>query len=287
MKIITTIAEVRDCVRAARQDGKRIGLVPTMGALHAGHGSLIERAVAECGFAAVSIFVNPTQFGPNEDFARYPRTFQEDTAYCEKLSVDVIFAPTSQEMYPCEPLTWVNVEKLTDGLCGAARPGHFRGVTTVCAKLFNIINPDIAYFGQKDAQQAIVIRRMVADLNMPLEICICPTVREPDGLAVSSRNRYLSPDQRCRAVCLFQALEHCRKRTAGGCRDAETLVKEMQDIIERAGGRIDYISIVDAETLESVDMLGLHNLVALAVTIGTTRLIDNCTLDLNAGPKGV
>jgi pantoate--beta-alanine ligase len=287
MKIAATIAEVRDCVHAARQNGKRIGLVPTMGALHAGHGSLIDRAVHECGFVVVSIFVNPTQFGPNEDLAQYPRTLDQDAAFCEKLGADIIFAPTSREIYPRTQQTWVDMEKLTDKLCGAVRPGHFRGVTTVCAKLFNITDPDAAYFGQKDAQQAIVIQRMVADLNMPLEICVCPIVREPDGLAMSSRNRYLSPDERRRAVCLFEALEHCRKRVMGGCRDTRALVEEMQTIIERCKGCIDYVSIVDAETLESVSLLGSHNLVALAVYIGSTRLIDNCRLDLNVASKEV
>ena len=281
MKIVTTVAEVRDCVHAARQSGKRIGLVPTMGALHAGHGSLIERAVRECGFAVVSIFVNPTQFGPTEDLARYPRLFEQDAAYSERLGADLVFAPTPEEMYPRPQQTWVDVEKLTEGLCGAARPGHFRGVTTVCAKFFNIVTPDVAYFGQKDAQQAIVIRRMVADLNMPLEICVCPIVREPDGLAMSSRNRYLSPDERRRAVCLFHALESCRRRIAEGWRDAGTLITEMRQIIETHGGRIDYVYIVDAETLESVETLGSPSLAALAVFFGATRLIDNCRLDLN------
>lgn len=287
MKIITTIAEARDCVRASRRDGKRIGLVPTMGALHAGHGALIERAVAECDFVVVSLFVNPTQFAPTEDLARYPRTFEQDKAYCEKLGADVIFAPAAGEMYPQEQITWVTVEKLTDKLCGASRPGHFRGVTTVCAKLFNITTPNVAYFGQKDAQQAVVIRRMVADLNLPLEIRVCPIVREPDGLAMSSRNRYLSPDERQRAVCLHQALEHSRQRAAEGCRDAATLISEMQAIIENARGRIDYINIVDTETLESVARIVQPCLVALAVHIGSTRLIDNCILDLKAVSNGV
>lgn len=281
MEIVSTIAEVRRSVAAARQEGKRIGLVPTMGALHAGHGSLIERAVQDCGFVIVTIFVNPTQFGPNEDLDKYPRTFQQDKAYCSQLGVDLIFAPTPEEMYPRQQQTWVDVEKLTDCLCGAHRPGHFRGVTTVCTKFFNIITPDIAYFGQKDAQQAIVIRRMVADLNMPLEICVCPIVREPDGVALSSRNRYLSPDERRRAVCLSQALRQCRHDVAKGCRDAQVLMDHMREIIEKSGGCIDYISIVDPETLEQVSILGPHSLVALAVFIGATRLIDNCLLDLN------
>jgi len=281
MKIVSTIAEVRKIIAAARHDGKRIGLVPTMGALHAGHGSLIERAVQDCGFVIVTIFVNPTQFGPSEDLAKYPRTFQQDTAYCTQLGADLIFAPAPEEMYPRQQQAWVDVEKLTDGLCGASRPGHFRGVTTVCTKFFNIITPDIAYFGQKDAQQVIVIRRMVTDLNMPLEICVCPIVREPDGLALSSRNRYLSPDERRRAVCLNQALQRCRQEVAKGCRDVHMLIDPIREIIEKNDGHIDYISIVDADTLEQVSILGPHTLVALAVFIGATRLIDNCLLDLN------
>jgi len=287
MQIITTITEMRSCIQAARQRGLRIGLVPTMGALHAGHGSLIERAVRECGFVVVSIFVNPTQFGPNEDLAKYPRTFEADAAYCRQLGAAAIFAPTTEQMYPQPQLAWVEVEKLTDGLCGASRPGHFRGVTTVCAKLFNIITPDIAYFGQKDAQQAIVIQRMAADLNMPLEIRVCPIVREPDGLAMSSRNRYLSADERRRAVCLSQALQWCQERIAGGCTDASALIGTMREMIQSQGGRIDYIQIVDAQTLEPVLQIRGRVLIAMAVYIGTTRLIDNCVIDLKADEKVV
>jgi len=287
MKIISTIAEVSQCVRAARQAGQRIGLVPTMGALHAGHGSLIERAVRECGFVVVSIFVNPTQFGPGEDLDKYQRPFEADVAFCQRLGVDVLFAPTPEQMYPNPQQTWVAVEKLTDGLCGATRPGHFRGVTTVCAKLFNITMPEVAYFGQKDAQQAIVVKRMVADLNMPLDICVCPIVREPDGLAMSSRNRYLTPDERSGAVCLYEALEHCRREVAAGGRQADKLIEQMRGIIEKKGGRVDYIFIVDTETLEQVSVVGLQALVALAAFFGSTRLIDNCILDLNTAQKGV
>jgi len=179
------------------------------------------------------------------------------------------------------------VAKLTDGLCGAMRPGHFRGVTTVCAKLFNITMPDVAYFGQKDAQQAIVIKRMVADLNMPLDICVCPIVREPDGLAMSSRNRYLAPDERARAVCLHEALEHCRRQAAAGSRQADKLIEQMWAIIEKKGGCVDYIYIVDPETLEQVSVVGSQSLVAAAVFFGSTRLIDNCILDLNTIQKSV
>ena len=287
MKIISTISDIRDEVGQARRAGRRIGLVPTMGALHAGHGALIERAVRDCGFVVVSIFVNPTQFGPREDFTQYPRTMEQDAAYCETLGVDAIFAPSAQEMYAGPQQTWVDVERLTDGLCGMSRPGHFRGVTTVCAKLFNIILPDVAYFGQKDAQQAIVIRRMVEQLNFPLDICVCPIVREPDGLAMSSRNRYLSPEQRSRAVCLYRALEHCRDQVARGCRDAGRLIGQMREIVELAGGRVDYICIVDAKTLEPKPAISCEILVALAVFFGSTRLIDNCLLDLNTPENSV
>jgi len=192
MEIAKTIESVRSLVKAARSRGKKIGFVPTMGALHIGHISLIEAAVKTCDFVVVSIFVNPTQFGPGEDLEKYPRPIDADLEICRKGGVNVVFAPTAEQMYPAENLTWVDVEKLTEPLCGQSRPWHFRGVTTVCAKLFNIVAPDIAFFGQKDAQQAIVIKRMAADLNMPLEIVICPTIRQPDGLAVSSRNQYLT-----------------------------------------------------------------------------------------------
>ena len=287
MRVISTIAEVVECVRAARRNGKRIGLVPTMGALHAGHGALIARAVAELDFVIVSIFVNPTQFGVNEDLGKYPRPFAEDAAYCERLGVDVIFAPTADQMYPQPQQAWVDVEKLTDGLCGTSRPGHFRGVTTVCAKLFNIITPDIAYFGQKDAQQAIVIKRMVKDLNVPLEICVCPIVREADGLAMSSRNRYLSGDERKRAVYLHEALEYCRREVLSGCRDTDKLVGQMRAMIEEKGGRIDYLQIVDTETLAPLRVVCEGAMAVMAVFIGTTRLIDNCVLDLNTLQKSV
>ena len=202
MNIVKTIDEIREQVRQARQRGLRIGFVPTMGALHAGHCSLIETARRQCSFVVVSIFVNPTQFGPTEDFSRYPRNLSADAAMCEKAGADVIFAPEDSVLYPTPQRAWVTVEKLTDNLCGRFRPGHFRGVTTVCMKLFNIVGADAAFFGQKDAQQVAVIRRMVADLNLPLQIVTCPTIREPDGLAMSSRNQYLSAEQRKQAVLL-------------------------------------------------------------------------------------
>ncbi|MBA7690668.1 Pantothenate synthetase [subsurface metagenome] len=207
MEVAETIESIRSVVKTVRSGGKIIGLVPTMGALHIGHISLIEAAVDKCDFVVVSIFVNPTQFVPGEDLEKYPRPLEADLEICRKAGVDAVFAPTPGQIYPGENLTWVNVEKLTEPLCGQFRPGHFRGVVTVCAKLFNIVAPDIAFFGQKDAQQAIVIKRMVADLNMPLEIVICPTVRRPDGLAVSSRNKYLTEEQKKDATYVYKSLK--------------------------------------------------------------------------------
>lgn len=287
MELCQTIDHIRQVVAAARRSGKRIGFVPTMGALHAGHGALIQQAVAECGFVVVSIFVNPTQFGPTEDFDRYPRPLQADLAYCRRLGVSAVFAPSVQQMYPVPQTTWVIVEKLTEGLCGASRPGHFRGVATVCAKLFNIVQPDVAYFGQKDAQQAHVIQQMVAELNMPLTIVVCPIVRDPDGLALSSRNQYLTADQRQQAVCLYQALKAACDAIQAGQRDAAAIRQHMRQIIEQAGGKIDYIEIVDSQTLQPLQVLNGRILIALAVYIGSTRLIDNAIFDLNSGWRSV
>ena len=281
MEVVYTIEDVRQTMRQARMVGKTIGLVPTMGALHAGHGSLIEAAVKGCDYVVVTIFVNPTQFGPGEDLDKYPRTLETDAAFCEEFCADLVFAPSADEMYPEEQMAWVEVEKLTDGLCGANRPGHFRGVTTVCAKLFNIVQADIAYFGQKDAQQAAVIRRMVSDLNLPLQICICSIVREADGLAMSSRNQYLSSEERKRALCLYKALKVCREKVRDGQRDAYTLTDIMKEIIVRDRCQIDYVSIVDPETLEPLKTVTDRALVALAVHMGPTRLIDNILIDLN------
>ncbi|MBL7215049.1 MAG: pantoate--beta-alanine ligase [Phycisphaerae bacterium] len=281
MRIVHTINEIRQSVLGKKQQNARVGLVPTMGALHAGHGSLVEAAVEECDFVVVSIFVNPTQFGPSEDFEKYPRTLDTDAAYCEQLGADIIFAPSADQMYPAEQLTWVDTEKLTEVLCGQSRPGHFRGVTTVCAKLFNIVQPDLAYFGQKDAQQAIVIQRMVKDLNMPLEIHICPIVREDDGLAMSSRNKYLSADQRKQALCLYKALTECQSQVAAGQRQVALLIDAMKQVIQQHQGQIDYISIVDPQTLDSLEQIKQKALVLVAVNIGKTRLIDNLSIDLN------
>jgi pantoate--beta-alanine ligase len=281
MQSFHAIKDVRDAVTQARRQGKTIGFVPTMGALHTGHGSLIQKARAECGYVVVSIFVNPTQFGPNEDFNKYPRTLEADAKLCESMGADCIFAPFAEEMYPQKNLSWVDVEQLTDGLCGASRPGHFRGVTTVCAKLFHIVLPDKAYFGQKDAQQAAVICRMVADLNFPMEVIACPTVRESDGLAMSSRNRYLSTDQRKQAVCLYQALCRCKELIGQGTVSTSQLIEQMTQIVVKAGAQVDYISIVDAGTLGTVEKVQADALVAIACHIGKTRLIDNMLIFLN------
>jgi len=282
MEIAKTIESVRSLVKAARRRGKTIALVPTMGALHIGHISLIEAAVKKSDFVVVSIFVNPAQFGPGEDFEKYPRPLDADLEICRKAGVDVVFAPTQKQMYPAENLTWVNVEKLTALLCGLSRPRYFRGVTTVCTKLFNIVAPDIAFFGQKDAQQAIVIKRMVADLNMPLEIVICPTVRQPAGLAVSSRNQYLTGEQKKDATYVYSSLKKCRKLIEDGITDSETIITEMRKILSRASSiKIEYISIVDAETLQIVDHVAGKVLTAVAVNIGSARLIDNILVDAN------
>jgi len=276
MEVAGTIEAARTAVKAAKNDGKRIGLVPTMGALHVGHVSLIERAIDQCDFVVVSIFVNPAQFGPGEDFEKYPRPVEADLEICEQAGVDLAFNPSPEVMYGAESLTWVTVDKLTELLCGRSRPGHFRGVTTVCAKLFNIVLPDVAYFGQKDAQQAIVIKRMAADLNMALEIVVCPTVREPDGLAVSSRNKYLSEQQRKEAAKIYKSLRKCREMRRAGVADAKEIIDAMRKILEQiAGGEIEYIEIVDSETLRSVDEIEGKVLAAVAVKLGPARLIDN------------
>jgi pantoate--beta-alanine ligase len=284
MKIAKTIKSVRKLVRAARNTGRIIGFVPTMGALHIGHISLIAAARKKCDFVVVSIFVNPTQFGAGEDFEKYPRPLAADLKICRKAGVDVVFAPTSKEMYGGENLTWVNVEKLTEPLCGQSRPGHFRGVATVCAKLFNIVLPDVAFFGQKDAQQAAVIKKMVADLNMPLKIVVCPTVRQPDGLAVSSRNQYLTSVQKKDATLLYKSLQKCREMVEAGITSVPETVAQMRKILNSSPLiEIEYISIVDAETLQAIDRISGRVLAALAVRIGPTRLIDNILLD--AGKK--
>jgi len=276
MEVVKTIESVRSLVKAARSRDKKIGFVPTMGALHIGHISLIKAAVQKCEFVVVSIFVNPTQFGPGEDFEKYPRPLEADLEICRKTGVDVVFAPEQEEMYGSENLTWVSVEKLTEPLCGQFRPGHFRGVATICAKLFNVVGPDIAFFGQKDAQQAIVIKRMAADLNIPLEIVVCPTVRQADGLAVSSRNKYLTEQEKKDATYIYKSLQKCREMIEAGVLESEPIIARMRKILSRAPSiKIEYISIVDAETLQTIKEIERQALAAVAVRIGSARLIDN------------
>jgi len=283
MQVTKTISEIRAWVRQTQAAGRTVGFVPTMGALHVGHVSLVEAAAERCDAVVVSIFVNPTQFGPGEDFNKYPRPFRKDLELCEKHGVGAVFAPSPAEMYPRENLTWVNVEKLTEGLCGRSRPGHFRGVATVCAKLFNIVCPDLAFFGQKDAQQVAVIRRMVADLNLPLEIVVCPTVREPDGLAVSSRNQYLSPQERKDAAVLYRSLQKGAELIRAGETRGARITDEMCGVLRQVPAlRIEYVSIVDAENLQELEQVRGRVLIALAGRLGSTRLIDNIVVDTAA-----
>jgi pantoate--beta-alanine ligase len=274
--VAATAEELRPAVRAARHQGRSVGLVPTMGALHAGHASLVRAARAADGFVVVSVFVNPTQFGPHEDLDRYPRPFEQDLALCGGLGVDLVFAPQPATMYPPGFRTWVEVTGLQDVLEGASRPGHFRGVATVVLKLFNLVQPDRAYFGQKDAQQARVIVQMVRDLDVPVEVRVLPTVREPDGLALSSRNKYLGADQRRHAVVLSRALAEARDRVAAGERDADALRAFLAErVAATPGATLDYAAVVDADTLAPVARLSGPTLLALAVRFGTARLIDN------------
>lgn len=270
MQILKTVAELRAWSRAARHAGKSVGLVPTMGALHEGHRSLVQRARAENAVVAVSIFVNPTQFGPNEDFSRYPRTFAEDCALLDAENVDVVFAPDPAEIYRPGASTFVEVEGLSGRLDGASRPGHFRGVATVVAKLFTAAEPDRAYFGQKDAAQVAVLRRMAADLGLPVELVICPIVREPDGLAMSSRNRYLSVEERQRALVLRRALESVELAFAGGERSAQKLIELAQaEFALEPAARVDYIAAVDWSTLLPVEITAHGTLFAVAAWFGS------------------
>lgn len=279
MRIVSTIAEARAAVRALRTNGRSIGLVPTMGALHAGHVSLMRAALEQCDAVVVSIFVNPTQFGPNEDFAKYPRTWDADCALLESEGVDLILAPIATEMYPASASTFVEVEGVSDRLDGVSRPGHFRGVSTVVAKLFHIVSPDKAFFGQKDAAQVAVLRKMVRDLDFGLELVVCPTVREADGLALSSRNRYLSPEERMQALVLSKALRRVEERVARGVLDAATLIDDALAVLASEPGiRLDYFKVVDPDTLEDVADVRNSALAAIAVFVGPTRLIDNAVI---------
>jgi pantoate--beta-alanine ligase len=279
MRTCTTIDEMRAASRAARQQGRRLGLVPTMGALHHGHLSLVRAAHACCDLVAVSIFVNPAQFGPNEDLAKYPRTFERDCDLLTQEKVDLVFAPTVEEMYPKGSETWVTVEELSNRLDGRSRPGHFRGVTTVVSKLFHIVEPDVAFFGQKDAAQVAIVRRMVRDLDIPVEIVACPTVREPDGLAMSSRNAYLNPQQRKQAVVLHRSLMRVKKLAEEGEHSSAKLIAAAHDeFASESSVRIDYFEIVNPDRLDPVEDVSKGALVAVAAYIGTTRLIDNVLL---------
>jgi pantoate--beta-alanine ligase len=280
MRIVEKVSEMQQLSRELRANNRLLGFVPTMGALHEGHLSLVRRAQAECASVAASIFVNPLQFGPTEDFAKYPRTFDSD---CEQLAAEgvaVLFAPTPAEMYPDGATTKVIVEGIADRLDGASRPGHFTGVATVVAKLFHIVQPDRAYFGQKDAAQLAVLRQMVRDLNFDLEIVGCPIMRDPDGLALSSRNKYLNTAERVQALALRQTLLHIQRSIAAGERQSDALLQQGTRILREADGvKLDYLAAVDAHTLLPVDRIAPGTLIAVAAWVGQTRLIDNLLVE--------
>lgn len=281
MEIIRTVSWMKEAARQARADNHIIGFVPTMGALHEGHVSLLRRAKSECSKVFASIFVNPTQFGPNEDLSKYPRTFEADAKKLEAAGVDVLFAPDAKEIYPPGFSTYVTVEGLSERLEGKSRPGHFRGVATVVLKLFEIAQPHFAFFGRKDAQQVRIIQKMAADLNLNLELTVCPIVREPDGLALSSRNAYLNVDERRAATVLFRALAAARDAIASGTRDAVTLQSLVRGVLaEEKLSRVDYAEVVNADSFESIARVGgVPAYVLLAVFIGKTRLIDNLLIE--------
>ncbi len=277
-KIIKSVEDMREASRQCVKAGQSSGFVPTMGALHTGHKSLIERARKENDVVVVSIYVNPTQFGQGEDFEKYPRTLESDTKLCAEAGADIIFAP--ETLYSEESRTFVEVGELGEPLCGMSRPGHFRGVATVVAKLLNIIRPNRAYFGRKDAQQLLIVETMVRDLNLGCAIVPCEIVRDPDGLAMSSRNRYLSPAERKQALAIPKALEYCKKKVAAGERDAMKLLGDMAEILDQqAGLEIDYIALVNAHTLDDLKRLRGDVLAAIAAKVGTTRLIDNARFE--------
>jgi pantoate--beta-alanine ligase len=286
MKLVVakTIDAIRTAVAGAKKRDLSVGLVPTMGALHAGHVSLLQAARAETGFVVATIFVNPTQFGPHEDFSRYPRPLEKDLEICGQAGVDAVFVPDVKTMYPDGFGTYLEVHGLQDLWEGASRPGHFRGVATVVLKLFNIVGADVAYFGQKDAQQARIIQQMVRDLDVPIRLRICPIVREPDGLALSSRNQYLDAEQRRHAVVLHQALDYAQVLIAKGERNAAVVQQAVADRIKATpGAQLDYAALVDPLTFRSVERIGKEVLVALAVRFGATRLIDNLKIETADG----
>jgi pantoate--beta-alanine ligase len=280
MLVVNTITELRQTLAAQRQAGRTIGLVPTMGCLHEGHLALVKRARSEADFTVVSIFVNPTQFGPNEDFSKYPRTFEADCEACDKASVDLIFAPSVEEFYPKNANTWVDVEKVTTGLCGAFRPGHFRGVSTVVAMLFNVIQPTCAVFGRKDLQQCVVIKQMVHDLHIPVKVIIDETVREPSGLAMSSRNRYLTPEELHKATAIPAACKVAQELVQKGETNPILIEKAaVKRLTQDASLRIQYLKVVHRETLSEVTkIIPGECALALACYLGNTRLIDNVDL---------
>ena len=280
MLVVNTITELRQTLAAQRQAGRTIGLVPTMGCLHEGHLALVKRARSEADFTVVSIFVNPTQFGPNEDFSKYPRTFEADCDACDKASVDLIFAPSVEEFYPKNANTWVDVEKVTTGLCGAFRPGHFRGVSTVVAMLFNVIQPTCAVFGRKDLQQCVVIKQMVHDLHIPVKVIIDETVREPSGLAMSSRNRYLTPEELQKATAIPAACKVAQELVQKGETNPILIEKAaVKRLTQDASLRIQYLKVVHRETLSEVTkIIPGECALALACYLGNTRLIDNVDL---------
>ena len=281
MRTVRTVAELRDRLRAERKAGRTIGLVPTMGAFHDGHVSLMEQARAQTDVVVVSLFVNPTQFGPSEDLTAYPRDEARDAAIAQEAGVDVLFAPSVEEVYPDGFQTTVTVGALAEPLEGAQRPGHFDGVATVVTKLLNMVGPDVAFFGQKDAQQALIVRRVVRDLDIPVRIEVCPTVREPDGLAMSSRNAYLAPPERERAIALRRALDAAEQAVAAGERDAAAVASAAQAAMAPYEVEPEYLALVSSDTLQPVDRIDGEILVALAARVGRARLIDNTLIKTN------
>ncbi|MCX7709192.1 MAG: pantoate--beta-alanine ligase [Clostridia bacterium] len=281
MRIIEKISDIKAVIKEYKKFCKTVGFVPTMGYLHEGHLSLVRASKSQNDITIMSIFVNPTQFGPSEDFSKYPRDMERDSRLAEESGVDIIFAPTVEEMYPDGYKTYVNVETITEVLCGKSRPGHFKGVTTVVNKLFNIIEPDRAYFGQKDAQQVIVIKKMVRDLNMNLEIVTCPIVREQDGLAMSSRNVYLSPEERKAALILSQSLQEAQNLILKGEKSRAKVIEIIKSRIScEKLAKIDYVQMLDAKDLKDIELIGGSILIALAVKFGSTRLIDNVMMEV-------
>lgn len=279
--VIESVAEMREFIVQAKQQGKKVGLVPTMGALHEGHLALMEEAKSSSDIVVASIFVNPTQFGPNEDYDAYPRTWQSDIDACGKIGIDVVFRPLVAEMYPQDWGTWVSVDKITEKLCGQTRPGHFRGVATVVTKLFNIVQPDKAFFGQKDAQQVVVLMKMVRDLNMNVEIIMVPIVRDPDGLAKSSRNIYLTPEQRAAASVLNRSLLFARQMVMQGQRECRLICSEVENSIAKEPlASVEYVAMYSFPELQEITTVSGKVLLAVAVRFGATRLIDNIILEV-------